>query len=194
MKELIKITEQNGNRAVSARELHKFLEVETPFRKWIDRMLEYGFEESKDYSRADIFVRGNQAKNFALTIDTAKEISMLQKTEKGKEARRYFIEMEKINLDRLLQDKNFQKITQSTVANKRIELLKLIRFYLQWGDMTRVAENLGFSSSYVRQVALNLAHDTENAEIVFNELYKKALQNKKEVLFDYQQMIDTLKE
>ena len=193
MKELIKITEQNGNRAVSARELHKFLEVETPFRKWIDRMLEYGFEESKDYERADFFVRGNTAKNFALTIDTAKEISMLQKTEKGKEARRYFIEMEKINLDRLLQDKNFQKITQSTVANKRIELLKLIRFYLQRGDMTRIAENLGYSSSYVRQVALNMAHDTDNAEIVFNELYNKALQNKNEVLFDYQEMIDSLK-
>ena len=193
MKELIRITEQNGNRVVSARELHKFLEVETPFRKWIDRMLEYGFEESKDYERADFFVRGNTAKNFALTIDTAKEISMLQKTEKGKEARRYFIEMEKINLDRLLQDKNFQKITQSTVANKRIELLKLIRFYLQRGDMTRIAENLGYSSSYVRQVALNMAHDTDNAEIVFNELYNKALQNKNEVLFDYQEMIDSLK-
>lgn len=49
MQELIKITEQNGKRAVSARELHKFLEVQTPFTMWIDRMFEYGFAEKLGY-------------------------------------------------------------------------------------------------------------------------------------------------
>ena len=97
MRELINIKEENGRNVVSARELHEFLEVVTPFRKWVDRMLEYGFEENTDFSRADIFIRGNEAKDYALTIDCAKEISMLQRTDKGKEARQYFIEAEKQN-------------------------------------------------------------------------------------------------
>ena len=49
--ELIKITEQNGEQAVSARELHSFLEVGTRFNDWIQRMLDYGFTENTDYQR-----------------------------------------------------------------------------------------------------------------------------------------------
>ena len=56
MQELIKITEQNGKRAVSARELHKFLEVQTPFTMWIDRMFEYGFAENIDFEATNFFV------------------------------------------------------------------------------------------------------------------------------------------
>ncbi|SQA92481.1 phage antirepressor KilAC domain-containing protein [Capnocytophaga ochracea] len=101
MKELIKITEQNGNQAVSARELYKFLEVQTPFTMWIDRMLEYGFTENIDFEAANFFVNhpngigGTTVKDYALTLDCAKEISMLQRSERGKMARQYFIECEK---------------------------------------------------------------------------------------------------
>lgn len=96
MEAIIKINQDNdGNQVVSARDLHSFLEVETPFRKWIDRMFEYGFEENLDYVRVDKNVRGNEAKEYALTLDTAKEISMLQRSDKGKAARQYFIECEK---------------------------------------------------------------------------------------------------
>ena len=95
MEKLINITEKNGRQVVSARELHEFLEVDTQFRTWIDRMLDYGFEENIDYTRANIFVRGNEAKDYALTLDCAKEISMIQRSEKGKQARRYFIACEK---------------------------------------------------------------------------------------------------
>ena len=95
MKELIKINRTESGEVVSARELHQFLEVETPFRKWIERMFEYGFEENQDYVRSDIFVRGNEAKEYALTLDCAKEISMLQRSDKGKQARKYFIDCEK---------------------------------------------------------------------------------------------------
>lgn len=49
MDELIKITEQDGRQAVSARELYKFLEIETPFTMWAERMFEYGFSEGADY-------------------------------------------------------------------------------------------------------------------------------------------------
>ena len=96
--ELINLHEQDdGSIAVSGRELHEFLEIGTPYRKWFPRMVEYGFVENIDYT-PDIFVHplNNQnTVNHILTIDMAKEISMIQRNEKGKQARRYFIEVEK---------------------------------------------------------------------------------------------------
>lgn len=76
MDNLITITEQNGNKAVSARELHTFLEVETRFNDWIVRMFEYGFEENKDYIILLKFENNPISKSnpidYALTLDTAK--------------------------------------------------------------------------------------------------------------------------
>ncbi len=99
MNELIKITEQNGKQAVSARELHSFLEIKDKFADWIKRMFEYGFIENIDYqSLSDFSEKPNGGRpliNYALTLDCAKEISMLQRSEKGKQARQYFIECEK---------------------------------------------------------------------------------------------------
>lgn len=97
MNALIKIEQNsNGSSVCSARELYNFLEVKTPFRKWIDRMLTYGFTENQDFIRSDNFVLDKQeAKEYALTLECAKEISMLQRNEKGKQARQYFIECEK---------------------------------------------------------------------------------------------------
>ena len=98
--ELIKITtNEEGKQLVSARELHDFLEIKTEFRKWFPRMCEYGFVENVDFTRA--FQKcptlgGIQTvADYAITIDMAKELSMIQRTEKGKQARLYFIECEK---------------------------------------------------------------------------------------------------
>lgn len=92
MQELITITEQNGQQVVSARELHSFLEVESNFTTWVKRMFEYGFEDEKDFipilEETNI---GRPSKDYALTLDTAKEISMIQRSEKGKQARQYFM-------------------------------------------------------------------------------------------------------
>ena len=93
--------EYNLNRAVSARELHEFLGSREQFTDWIERMFDYGFEENIDYIVFHKNVKnpnssgGRPTKEYFLTIETAKEISMLQRTDKGKEARRYFIECEK---------------------------------------------------------------------------------------------------
>lgn len=119
MDELIKVTEQNGQRLVSARDLHEFLEVGTPFRKWIERMFEYGFEESIDFERSDIFVRGLSAKDYALTIDCAKEIAMLQRNEKGKQARLYFIEIEKKSMRPLTSAEQLLQNAQLLVEQER---------------------------------------------------------------------------
>ena len=100
MNELIKITEYNGNQAVSARDLHKFLEITERFSSWFERMLQYGFVENQDFTSAKSFTLVNngaqrEIDDYALTLDCAKEISMIQRSKKGKEAREYFIECEK---------------------------------------------------------------------------------------------------
>ena len=97
MSDLIKITTKDGRQLVSARELHEFLEIKTDFRKWFPRMCEYGFEESIDYTPVKFVHPMNlqECTDYAISIDMAKELSMIQRTEKGKQARLYFIECEK---------------------------------------------------------------------------------------------------
>lgn len=98
MNELINITlNENHEPVVSARDLHKALEVTDRFSRWFDRMLAYGFEENVDYLGREIF--HTQAKttvqDYVLKMDMAKEIAMLQRNEKSKEVRKYFIQVEK---------------------------------------------------------------------------------------------------
>ncbi|MDR1270410.1 MAG: antA/AntB antirepressor family protein [Planctomycetaceae bacterium] len=99
MNDLVTITKNNGQTVVSGRELHAALEVETPYHKWFPRMTEYGFEEGKDHwtilSDGEGFGKAATKTDHLLTLDMAKEISMLQRTDKGKLIRRYFIEAEK---------------------------------------------------------------------------------------------------
>lgn len=96
MNELIPITYHNYNPAVSARDLHKFLEVKTAYKDWFPRMCEYGFAEGQDFcSFLSESTGGRPAQDAILTIDMAKEICMLQRNEKGKIARQYFLQLEK---------------------------------------------------------------------------------------------------
>lgn len=98
MQELIKIViGENNEQLVSARELHEFLESKERFSKWFDKMLGYGFEEGVDYTPYQTVHPQNlqDISDFVLKIDMAKEISMVSKLEKGKIARKYFIECER---------------------------------------------------------------------------------------------------
>lgn len=97
MQELIQITNNSqGESVVSTRELYEFLEVRTRFNDWCNRMFEYGFEEGRDFiSFLSKSSGGRPETDYILTLDTAKEISMLQRTEKGKQIRNYFIAAEK---------------------------------------------------------------------------------------------------
>ncbi|MDR0951504.1 MAG: phage antirepressor KilAC domain-containing protein [Oscillospiraceae bacterium] len=106
MNELIKVTYgDNDAPTVSGRELHAFLEVGTDYRHWFPRMCEYGFTEGIDYEKVkndrviENPVRGQHGTlietDHALTIDMAKEICMIQRNEKGKIAREYFLAIEK---------------------------------------------------------------------------------------------------
>lgn len=96
MNELIKVDYSADRPTVSARELHEFLEVETPYHKWFPRMADYGFLEGQDFwTFLSESTGGRPAQDAQLTIDMAKEICMLQRNEKGKQARQYFIQLEK---------------------------------------------------------------------------------------------------
>ena len=96
MKELIRVNYENDRPTVSARELHDFLEVKTQFKDWFPRMCEYGFTEGEDFSSfLSESTGGRPSHDAQLTIDMAKEICMLQRNEKGKLARKYFIQLEK---------------------------------------------------------------------------------------------------
>ena len=97
MKDLIKVEEKiigdNKVNSVDARELHEFLEVTIRFDKWIKRKInEYDFVMNSDfYLSIPITPFGRPATEYLITIDMAKELSMVEKNDKGKEARKYFI-------------------------------------------------------------------------------------------------------
>ena len=96
MNELIKINYESDRPTVLARDLHEFLEVETPFNKWFSRMCEYGFTDGADFQTfLSESTGGRPATDAQLTIDMAKEICMLQRNEKGKQARQYFLQLER---------------------------------------------------------------------------------------------------
>ena len=101
MRDLIKIElNENQEPIVSGRELHEQLGIETPYAKWFGRMVEYGFTENTDFvtvgQKCPIANGGYQEKiDHAIKLDMAKEIAMIQRNEKGKEVRQYFIQVEK---------------------------------------------------------------------------------------------------
>nr|DAO71868.1 MAG TPA: KilAC domain protein [Caudoviricetes sp.] len=101
MEELIKVdTNENLEPVVSGRELHEILDIQSNYTTWFKRMCEYGFDENVDYKA--VFqnwktAQGNETQQIdhVIKMDMAKEICMLQRTEKGKQARQYFIQVEK---------------------------------------------------------------------------------------------------
>jgi phage anti-repressor protein len=101
--ELIKISvNAEGQTVVSARDLHAFLEVKTEFAKWCERMFEYDFRENIDFNSVkidEVRIEGSRTVkreiiDYALTLNCAKEIAMIQRNERGKQARQYFIDCE----------------------------------------------------------------------------------------------------
>lgn len=103
MNNLIKINYDNDQPTVSARELHEFLEVGTAYKDWFPRMCEYGFERGRDFNplkNEQVRFEGNRTvkrtvDDAEITIDMAKELCMLQRNERGKLARQYFLQLER---------------------------------------------------------------------------------------------------
>nr|WP_314946078.1 phage antirepressor KilAC domain-containing protein [Streptococcus infantis] len=101
MNEIINVTlNDNHEPVVSARQLHEALDVKTQYTKWFERMADYGFIENQDYmtiSQKRLTAQRNETTftDHVIKLDMAKEIAMIQRTERGKQVRQYFIQVEK---------------------------------------------------------------------------------------------------
>ncbi len=190
MKQLITITQQGDNQAVNARELHQFLEVGKDFSNWIkDRIEKYGFTENEDFillanSGDQNSHGGHNRKDYAISLDMAKELSMVERNEKGRQARRYFIAMEK-------EARNPTRKSLSIAQKRRLqrtELVESIKDNLLRGDVTAVARANGFSLEATQNV---MRGKTFRPKIV-KALFDKAMQRKQELNGEVQEMINQL--
>ncbi|OFO98710.1 antA/AntB antirepressor family protein [Staphylococcus sp. HMSC065E08] len=137
---------EDGTVAVSGRELHKGLKIKTPYPKWIKRMIAYGFEENIDYitnrQKSPIANGGYKlTDDHIMTLDMAKEISMIQRSEIGRKIRGYFIKVERQHnqlasaygitsledmnqlIEQLVSDKLDYLISTGQVSNKKLDEL-----------------------------------------------------------------------
>lgn len=167
MQELVK-THQNdsGDLIVSARELHEFLGVKTKYKDWFPRMVEYGFVENTDFitmAQKRATAQGNETTYFDhhIKLPMAKEISMIQRTEKGKQARRYFLAVEaawnspEMIMSRALEIANQQ---QQQMISELAELEPKAQYYdlvLQSPTLikvTEIAKDYGFSARHLNSL------------------------------------------
>lgn len=171
MNELINVTlNENNEPIISARQLHTALGVTDRFSRWFERMLAYGFEENSDYVGCEIFhdLARKKVKDYIIKLDMAKEIAMLQRNEKSKEVRKYFIQVEKdfnspekimaralLMADKkikLLESQNENLLIELEEANKNADYLDLI---LQTKDsltITQIAQDYGISARKMNQL------------------------------------------
>lgn len=171
MNELINVTlNENHEPVISARQLHTALGVTDRFSRWFERMLAYGFEENSDYVGCEIFhdLARKKVKDYIIKLDMAKEIAMLQRNEKSKEVRKYFIQVEKdfnspekimaralLMADKkikLLESQNENLLLELEEANKNADYLDLI---LQTKDsltITQIAQDYGISARKMNQI------------------------------------------
>lgn len=124
--ELIPISDNNGKKAVNARDLHAFLESKRDFSTWIkDRIKSYDFIEGVDYqSFTEIVEREIGATTrieYALSISMAKELSMIENNERGKQARKYFIACEE-NKHELSRKELALMVVQAEEEKERLAL------------------------------------------------------------------------
>ncbi len=144
--DIIKINYNSENPTVLGRELHEALQIETPYHKWFQRMCEYGFIENIDFKTVDKNVRRADGTlmpqtqyDHQTTIEMAKELCMLQRSEIGKKCRQYFLEIEKawntpeaimaralqVANRQLVDIRNYSKQLEGTVAVQRQQISEM---------------------------------------------------------------------
>ena len=172
--ELLPIRETNGQRAVNARDLHAFLESKQDFSTWIkNRIEQYGFIENQDYQilapqNYGASWGGNNKIEYALSIDMAKELSMVERTQKGKEARSYFIICEKIATTKALGGNSNSK--QSLVLKDQLTWVKETKKLLSLDNHS----TLGMLQKIADPLGLPLPEFVdEEAALPISELFKK---------------------
>lgn len=173
MNNLINVTlNENHEPVVSGRQLHETLGVKTKYADWFNRMIEYGFTENQDFlllkNEQQTGRGGHNKVDHIIKLDMAKEIAMIQRTDKGKEVRKYFIQVEKdfnspekimaralLMADKkikLLESQNENLLIELEEANKNADYLDLI---LQTKDsltITQIAQDYGISARKMNQL------------------------------------------
>ena len=174
MNELIKITEKDGQQLVSARELHEFLEVGRDFTTWIKARIEkYEFLENVDFTIIESFHQnggkgGRPEKDYVLTIEMAKELSMVENSEKGKQARKYFIQCEK-KLKEVVQTK---PTCIEDVLISSLQEMKALR--LEINNTKKEVNGLKEENQNIRDlVALNPNQWREDTTKIINKIATK---------------------
>ena len=128
MQALIKISTSSNDITLSGRELHEFLEIGTQYKDWFPRMIEYGFSEGEDFNPLKIEQVQTEGSrevkrniiDHEIKLDMAKEIAMIQRSEKGKQARKYFLDVEKKwNSPEMIMKRALE------IASKQVENLML---------------------------------------------------------------------
>ncbi|EER0796533.1 antA/AntB antirepressor family protein [Escherichia coli] len=147
---------------VNARDLHGFLEVGKDFSNWIRaRLNEYGFVENLDYilfSPNFAKTPGRRRKDYHLTLDTAKELAMVERNEKGRQIRRYFIECEK-------KLRNIQPVqTEQQFTAEEIILLCYMQLWME------KAQDLS-KHLYPIMKELNSSYTNKLYDIAFETIY-----------------------
>ena len=157
MEQLIRVDYSGDKPAVSARELHEFLEVSTDYRHWFPRMCEYGFTQGEDFNpfkNDRVQLEGNRTvtrtvDDAAITIDMAKEICMLQRNEKGKIARQYFLQLERDwNSPEKVMARALQ-IAEKMVQSLKVENARLVEDNQAMQPKALFADSVASSSSTV---------------------------------------------
>lgn len=141
MNELIKINSENK---VDGRELHEFLQIGTAYKDWFPRMVEYGFVEGVDFCSKMSKTSPNGGRpsiNHDLTIGMAKEICMIQRNERGKQARLYFIECEK-------------RLKEQSVARDSYMIADPVKRALKWAEEEKLRQEQAKEITEMRPKAI----------------------------------------
>ncbi|EUJ44386.1 phage antirepressor KilAC domain-containing protein [Paenilisteria rocourtiae] len=172
MNELI-TTQHNkeGQVIVSARELHEFLGVRTKYKDWFPRMVSYGFVENTDFiamAQKRATAQGNETTfiDHHITLPMAKEISMIQRTEKGKQARQYFLQVEAAwNSPEMIMKRALEyashRVDQLQLENAELQPKAAYYDYVLQSDsllrITDIAKDYGMSARRLNE----MLHDLE---------------------------------
>lgn len=193
----------DGTVAVSGRELHRGLEIETPYKQWMNRMIGYGFEENTDYILVTQKSLTNNPRNpytnqtdHIMTLDMAKEISMIQRSDIGRKIRGYFIKIERKHneiaqaygitskedmnqlIEQLVSDKLDYLISTGQVSNEKLEALnnKFEGEYVTPQDIDAIKFAV---KSKAEQTLNNAGLQVTIEEFLVGDVYEQALANKK---------------
>jgi phage anti-repressor protein len=179
----------SGQSVVSARELYAFLEVQTKFNDWISRMFEYGFSENQDYILVTQKRVTNNPKNpytiekdYAVTLDCAKGIAMLQRTEKGKQARAYFISLDnQVEAGKLLDAQQINNLINLCVYfgvfeyRQEAQNAHMGKFEEAWQYWQAHAKALGYTKDSLKEALACVNKKYANIQTALMQLDKPAL-------------------